>query len=435
MNFKKILFLFLALAVVTSLASCKDKENNNNNNNQCSSHVDADDDYLCDKCGENFDDGDEAPSVVAPTEYDVTFVVKLDNGDILSGVKFTLTRGEKSFNLESGSNGTATQSLEAGPYAIEYDYDTRPEYCTPDTFGFKVEEGTSRVELIIVNNTPDGSAEKPFTVTENETEITVSAGESVYFVYRGTTIKKLTINETGLSVIYDGTVYNPDGGVIKLDFHPEIGKETIFAVKNNTESSITTVMSLIAPLGSSENPISLTENSATVSVNEEEIIYYKWISDMKGVLILTSNCVNNNISLTKVTENDILIVSQTTGNKAAYLAVEEGDEVTIGVSAIDTAEVVDVDFTITTYAGTDSDPVPVLLDNIDISLVPNQSIVFAGEVGKTLHINDENRVSVYHDTITFTNELDNEIVVELLKPLFVLNNYSEYINGISISFE
>ena len=434
MNFKKLLFLFLALAVVASLASCKDKENNNNNN-QCSPHVDADDDYLCDKCGENFDDGDEAPVVVAPTEYDVTFVVKLDNGDPISGIKFTLVRGAKSFNLVTDSSGIASQSLEAGPYAIEYDYETLPEYCTPDTFGFKVEEGTSRVELIIVNNTPDGSASKPFPIQDNDTEINIGAGEEVYYVYRGATTKKLTITEEGLSVIYDGNTYNAEGGILTLDFYPEIGKETIFAVKNNTESAITTTMSLIAPLGSNENPITLTENSATVAVSEEEIVYYKWVSDMDGVLVLTSGCENNNISLTKVIENDILIVSQTAGNEAAYITIKTGDEVVIGVSAINSAERIDVDFSIRAYAGTESEPVPVLMDEIYISLSPDQSVVLIGETGKTLRINDESLVSVWHDTISQTNEAGNEITVNLLNPIFILTNHSEFVNGITISFE
>ena len=48
---KKFLIILLALTLVMSLASCK----------KCKEHIDADDDYRCDICGENFDDGDENP--------------------------------------------------------------------------------------------------------------------------------------------------------------------------------------------------------------------------------------------------------------------------------------------------------------------------------------------------------------------------------------
>ena len=432
MNFKKFFVILLALTVVLSFVACKDDKEDKK---ECEGHVDVNDDYLCDKCGVNFDDGDEAPAVVVPKEYDITFVVKLDNGEPLSGIKFTLTRGAKSFALESDSNGIASQKLEAGPYAIEYDYETLPEYCVPDTFGFKLEEDTSTVELVIVNNTPDGTATKPFPVRENETEITLNAGEEIYFVYRGATTKKLTIAEEGITVSYNGTTYNAENGVVSLDFYPEIGKETLYSVKNNTDSLITTTMSLIAPLGSNENPIPLTESSSVASVSEEETVYYKWTADMDGVLVVTSNCENNNISLSKVIENDVLIISQTTGSKAAYLVIKTGEEVTIGVSAINTTDPIDVDFAIKAYAGTESDPVPVLTDNIYISLSPNQSIIFSSEVGKTLRINDEGLVSVWHDTITYTNEEANEIIIELLKPVFVLKNHNETVNGITIIFE
>ena len=45
---------------------------------KCKAHVDADDDYKCDICETDFDDGDEAPEFVSA---DVTFSVKYDNGN------------------------------------------------------------------------------------------------------------------------------------------------------------------------------------------------------------------------------------------------------------------------------------------------------------------------------------------------------------------
>ena len=431
MNFKKILFLFLALAVVASLASCKEKDGQNN---ECV-HVDANDDYLCDNCGDNFDDGDETPDVVAPTAYQITFEVKLDSGEALAGVRFTLTRGSRTYELTSDANGLAKQSLEAGPYAIEYNYDSLPEYCTPDVFGFKVEESANTVTLLIVNNTPDGTNEKPFPIHDNVTEVNIDPGQSIYYVYRGATVKDLTINHEGISVSYNGQVYTAVDGVVSLQFVPEIGKQIVFSVNNITDNSISTNMNIIALPGSNENPIELSESSAVVSVNEESIVYYKWIADKNGVLVLSSTSEFNNISLIKTLENDVLVISQTDGDAAAYLVINEGDEIVIGVSAINSAENVDIDFSINSYAGTDAEPVPVLSKEINISLGIGESIVFTGEVGKTVHIKDDSLVSVWHDTITYTNEEGNEIVVPLFKTTFVVNNNGDHVNGITITIK
>lgn len=433
MNMKRILTLLLALSLVATLASCK-KDKGNNQTPTCEGHVDANDDYLCDKCGENYDDGDEQPDAVLPTEVDVKFNVKLDNGEALSGVKFTITRGGVSVDLTSGADGIVSHKLAEGSYAISYDYDTLPEYCTPDVFGFKVTADTTAVDLVICDNTPDGTEAKPFPIQDNDTEISLEPGQSIYYVYRGTTVKTLTINEDGISVNYNGQTYVAESGVVSVQFVPEIGKATVFSVSNTSNNAITTTMNIVAPLGSNENPIQLVDTYAIVSVSEESIIYYKWTADKDGVLVLRSLSEYNNISLTKVLENDVLVISQTLGDAAAYLAINAGDEITIGVSAIGTADPIEIDFTINSYAGTDANPVPVLVDELAISLPIGASIVFSAEAGKTLRINDESSMSVIHDTITYTNEGGVEIVVPLLNANFVVNNYSDHINGVVITF-
>lgn len=428
MNIKRFLTLILALTLVFALASCK----------KCDGHVDADDDYKCDKCGEDYDDGDEAPDVTTVT---VSFTVKLDNGQALSGVSFTLERGERFYNLTSDANGLASVSVEPGAYAISYDYDTLPEYCTPETFGIKIAEGTNSFNLLIVDNQPDGSAQKPFFISENETELTLSPGQEVFFNYRGSSLKYARVYSDAVVINYGDNTYEAVNGLVEAVIEPDIGTVTVFSVKNISDAELNTTLYLEAPLGSSENPIKMDTNSLTATVNDETIIYYKWTADKDGVLVLTSPTERNNISLTKILENDVPVSSYTSGSSAAYLVVSVGDTVTVAVSAfapdkdsVNQNKDIEVSLSLKVYAGTHADPVPVLKDEISLSLNANSEIVFRGETGKTLKITDESYVSVWHDTITYTNSEGNEISVTLCKPIFVLENKNEKINGITLIF-
>ena len=323
---KKILVLLLALTLVLSLASYK----------KCKEHIDADDDYLCDNCGENFDDGDEGGELPPPTDHKVTFSVKLDDGTALSGVKFTLHRGETVYaTLESDANGMAEVTLENLAYSVDYDYDSLPELCIPDTFGIKIEEGKDSYELVIVNNTPDGSMGKPFIVVENETAVTIGAGETMHYHYRGSSTRFLSVDNAGITVNYNGESYVFNQGDEPVLIKPEIGESTYLSLTNTTEGEISCILSMIAPLGSSENPISLTENGTSVTVNCETIVFYSFTVTKSGTLTLTSDDERSSISVAKVLENDVPVISQTEGTAPATMDVVEGDVITIGVSALE----------------------------------------------------------------------------------------------------
>ena len=426
MNMKKLLIICLASAMMLSLASCKD--------NDCT-HVDADDDYLCDNCGENFDDGDESENQPTASDIKVSFLVKLDDGTPIAGVKFTVARGEKSFDLVSAQDGTASLSVPAGAYSISYDYDTLPEYCTPDLFGVKVQEGMGVVNLLIVNNTPDGSMAKPFPVLEAETDITVEAGEKLYFTYRGSSMKTLILNTPALSVEYGGETYTAVDGVVKIVIIPDIGVVTTFAITNNTADAVSTVLHMESPLGSNENPIELSSSAGSSTVSEEQIIYYKWVADKSGVLVLTCDNEKNNISMTKTLENDILVIAQTAGDKASYMVVSEGDEILIGVSAINTAEHIEIAFNLNIYAGTYEDAVPVLTDDISITMDAGMEIHFTAEAGKTVTLSDESAVAILHDSLTYTNEGNSKISVTLASDVFVVRNDSDSRNGLNFKLK
>lgn len=327
---KKFLTLLLALALVFTLASCVDEE-------PVCEHVDADDDYNCDKCGEHFDDGDENVddgSNDAAT-ISVTFKVVLDDGAFVPGVKFTLTRSNKDHSYVSGADGSVVAELEAGLYYVNYDYDSLPEGCLPDTSGVKVEEGTKEISLILINNIPDGSAKKPFPISDGETAVTLAAGETLHYNYRGSSVKYLSVDVSGVEVSFGGDIYSLEAGNLPLTINPQIGEESIFALKNTTESELSFTLYLESPVGSYENPIELSENSMSVTVNYETVVYYNWTVTKDGVLTVTSDDERNNIHVRRIIENDVPIDRQTNGELSVSMEVKAGDVITIGVSALE----------------------------------------------------------------------------------------------------
>ena len=87
---------------------------------KCDSHIDADDNFKCDNCGVDFEDGFEVKT------SEVTFTVKVEDGDVIPGVEICLTRGEEKVTVTAGDDGRVTATLEVGTYFIEYNYDTVP---------------------------------------------------------------------------------------------------------------------------------------------------------------------------------------------------------------------------------------------------------------------------------------------------------------------
>ena len=327
---KNILLVAITIMLVLSLVGC-----GNGKDDKCQAHIDKDDDYLCDLCGEHFDDGDETPEQPAVITNDVTFIVKLDDGTVLSGVKFAIVRGETRIDLESDANGKATATLERFAYSIEYDADTLPEYCMADTFGIKVEEGTSEVNLVVIDNTPNGTAAKPFPVLESEIAVNIGAGQELIYVYRGSSMKILSLDNADVVVVYGDEERNASVDNPIYIVPTDIGKATYFTLKNPTNEEISCTLGFAAPLGSSENPIEVDESGATVTVNSETFVYYSFTATKDGVITLNCDNERNNITLTRILENDVPEVAQTNGLSSVSIEVVEGDVITIGVSALE----------------------------------------------------------------------------------------------------
>ena len=396
--------------------------------NKCE-HIDADDDYLCDKCGEHFDDGDEEviPDV---KEAEVNFVVRLDNGDTISGIKFILTRGDAVYTLVSGADGSIKAKIPVGVYEVTYDSETIPEYCWGETYGVKIEEGTTSAEIKIVDNRPNGTVGKPYPVSADAMDITIAPGEELYYSCRGVSLRYLTIENSDLVVNYDGESYSAIDGIISVGVvSSDVETPIIFSVKNPTSDSISASMEIIAPLGSSDNPIEMTESHATCQLADGESIYYRYLVEKEGVLVLTTPTEGSDILITRniivINENGEEEVRNTitegaSAEYAGYIFVKENDEILIRVSYVAPeeegapeaqveSEPVEVEFAIAHYAATDDEPAPIDNSQLNIRLDAGASVTFSVKAGMTLSVSVNGEytldVSLGGDTVSLGEEI------------------------------
>ena len=330
---KKLLVYLMALMLVlsVSLVSCGKKDKGNEEPDT--------------KENTSIEAPQEKPQEEAPkVEKQCTFSVKLDNGEILPGVKFTLKSGATEYAIESGADGTVSAKLAVGKYSISYDYDTLRPGCAPDAFSVEITADTSEILLKVVDNNPNGTAAKPFFVEEDVTPLAIEAGSEVYYIYRGAAMRYLTVESDGVVITYKGEEYTAENGKVVVEITPQMGEMTRFSIKNTTGAKIETNVCMVAPKGSMENPIAMEGNSAQASVPAEGAVYYKYVADKNGVLVVSSENETNDIRLSNL--NTSVVTSNTEGASSTSIAVSVGDEILIEVGSTDDKNAVVIEFTV-----------------------------------------------------------------------------------------
>ncbi len=318
MNIKRLIALVFCVAILFALASC----------DKCKAHVDKDDDYKCDNCGEDYDDGDEAPSTPCAT---VKFTLKLDTGETLPGVGFTLTRSdEKVYELTTGADGTVTIMIEVGAYYL--DCSNLPENCILETPGVKIKEDTTSAELVATNNTPDGSQKKPFFISENENQVVLAPGQEIFYICHASSVRYIKVYNEQITITYDGETYEAQDGCVEVLLKTVSGGHAQFSLKNNSDAEIFTTFYVEAPLGSRDNPIEISGNSLGVDLSTDSVIYYSWTADKDGVLVVARPVQGVDISLTKSLEGNVPVQSDTLEDGVASMEVSAGDIIRIEIS-------------------------------------------------------------------------------------------------------
>lgn len=301
---KKILILALAITLIFALASC----------GGCDSHVDENGDSVCDKCEEYI-------------TVKVKFNVKYDNGKAFSEAKLLLERGGKTIEIAIDANGNGSADVPVGLYYVSFD----GPYMT-DVEGVKIDLQTSEINLTVIDNTPDGSEEKPFFISETENQVTLAPGQEIFYRCHASSAKYIRVNNDYIIINYDGDIYQSENGCVEVLLKAVSGDFAEFSLQNNAKKEITTTLYFEAPLGSAENPIDLSMNSIIQIVSSDCTTYYSWTAYKDGMLTINSDIEGVEVSLTKILDGDIPLKSETDENGVVSMEVLTGDVIKIEVS-------------------------------------------------------------------------------------------------------
>ena len=325
---KKIIALLLALTLVFScgllMTSC--------GGGDCTDHVDADDNGMCDKC-------DASMIPTPPANIDVVFNVKDQDGIAVGGITVTLTEsgslnGEGSVSAVSGTDGKFTLNIKPGTYLISADYDV-------DAIGFfalsttrtVIESKTSSVDILMENKTPNGTESRPYNLSVGENSLTVPAGESVHYIlYRAMNLMA-NVTAENIKIEYAGVEYTPDQDG-KISF-PFLGADltSVANVKITSTGSLdaTVDFKIEAFPGTIGNPYTI-ESLGDITQNDVtkgEAVYYTYTATVDGTLTLNVTSANTHAAM----QNNFYQVSTSSESSMTIsLTVAVGDEVMIDLT-------------------------------------------------------------------------------------------------------
>ena len=365
---RKILLLILCLSLAASclvLTSCGgdtdctehvDTDKNGKCDNcgaevdkePCTEHTDADGDFLCDDCG-------AAVLPKGPEEVEITFTVKDNEGDILAGVSAIFAHSENDeYNVTtaaSDANGKITAKLYTGTYSIFYDYDTDAiGYYFGDTNEITVTATTNAVDLVLIDNNPDGSVDKPFVLSAGENNIVIPAGVSYNFIiYRAVNLYFDATGAAGAKVIYNNTEYAPDAdGVIHFAL---LGQDTNSAeqlvIENTTDAEITFSTEINSAPGTYGNPLVIENADApitTAPIASGSTVYYTYTATAAGVFRITIGTDGAYVSMANNNTYESVNSAEDAQDGALVLEVNEGDVIMIDLS-VTSGEAREITFT------------------------------------------------------------------------------------------
>ena len=224
-------------------------------------------------------------------------------------------------------------TLETGSYKVSYDYDVDTVgYYISDTSEITVTESTTALDLLLINNNPNGTEERPFSLAMGENSITVPKGSSYYYiVYRAVDLH-VSLNAHGVKIIYGEDEYLPDDSD-NLTF-ALLGDSTNsverFKIENNGDEDITFELQLYSTPGTSGNPFTLDTIGETVTVNAvpDRIVYFTYTAEANATLRLTLTSESSYASMLN-TRNSVSVNTRDAVDGSITLEVVAGDEIII----------------------------------------------------------------------------------------------------------
>lgn len=295
----------------------------------------------------------EAPTEAPAAKVEVTLTIKDQDGDAMSEAVVTIlpVSGEgESATITADNQGTVTVTLPEGDYTVRFD--VLPEYVLGIDAALTVVAGMEPVVLEVIDNTPNGTVDRPFVIPDDTVTVKIPAGETYHFTLFGANNRTLTMNDPAAEVFYNNSTYKPDAeGKIAIRMKTESARDpSFFAVTNTSAEEREMTVTILSDPGAMDNPIVIETlgEAITANVPQDGMVYYRWTATAAGKLTVTSADTINNISLNNLANSKV--TDFTNGAESVSLEVAEGDTITIVVSVIGgdkQAETNPVTFTLT----------------------------------------------------------------------------------------
>ena len=295
----------------------------------------------------------EAPTEAPAAKVEVTLTVKDQDGNAMPEAVLTILPASEegeSATLTADNEGTVTVTLPEGEYTVRFD--VLPEYVLGIDTKITVKAGMEPVALEVIDNTPNGSEERPFVINEDSLTVTVPAGETYHFTLFGGYNRTLHVTDAGAEILFRDQTYAPDeNGSIAVRIVTDSPRDHAYVALTNKSGDTREIsLTLVSDPGAMDNPIVIETlgEAITANVPQDGMVYYRWTATAAGKLTVTSADPINNISLNNLANSKV--TDFTNGAESVTLEVAEGDTITIVVSVIGgdkQAETNPVTFTLT----------------------------------------------------------------------------------------
>ncbi len=279
----------------------------------------------------------EAPTEAPIPKVEVTLTVQDQDATPIPDAVVTILPADEtaeSATLTADAEGSITVTLPEGEYTVRFD--VLPEYVLGIETPLTVAVGMEPVILSVTDNTPNGSEERPFVISEDTATITVPAGATYHFTLFGGNNRTLTVENANAEITYKETVYTPnESGKIEVRMSTDNPRDpSFFALTNKGEEACEMTVIILSDPGAMDNPIVIANlgEAVTANVPQDGMVYYKWIATSTGTLTVTSTDAINNISLNNLTTSQVS--NFTEGKESETLTVSEGDEITVVVAVL-----------------------------------------------------------------------------------------------------
>lgn len=211
---------------------------------------------LATACGnEEQSSSDTGSASVEDGKIQYTITIQKEDGSPLVGAEIMLysyAYGEIVEEVLIGETGSAVLSLEEGEYSVWTK--SLPENFQLTNTSIVVSAENTSAMITAIDNTPNGTAEKPFPLFpvdmdvewNGRREVTLPANGGYYYsvIARGT----LVIESADVTVAYMGTTYQAKNGVVTVALGDnESATMMPFLVTNTTNSELSVTITVLQP--------------------------------------------------------------------------------------------------------------------------------------------------------------------------------------------